>query len=67
LETACRAGVDRRARVETVEEAVVAAYSFAAPGDVVLLSPACASWDQFSSFEERGRMFKTAVHRLIPK
>jgi len=67
LETARRAGVDRRARVETVEEAVVAAYSFAAPGDVVLLSPACASWDQFSSFEERGRMFKAAVHRLIPK
>ncbi|GAB6932561.1 UDP-N-acetylmuramoyl-L-alanine--D-glutamate ligase [Calditerricola satsumensis] len=65
LETARRAGVDHRIRVETVEEAVPTAYAFAAPGDVVLLSPACASWDQFASYEERGRMFKAAVHRLI--
>lgn len=48
----------------TIEEAVMASRQVAQAGDVVLLSPACASWDMFTSFEERGRMFKDAVHRL---
>lgn len=49
---------------ETVEEAVREAQALAKPGDVVLLSPACASWDMFSSYEERGSMFKESVHNL---
>ncbi|MBP1156279.1 MULTISPECIES: UDP-N-acetylmuramoyl-L-alanine--D-glutamate ligase [unclassified Paenibacillus] len=49
---------------DTVAEAVRAAYAMAKPGDVVLLSPACASWDMFPSYEERGRMFKQTVHNL---
>jgi UDP-N-acetylmuramoylalanine--D-glutamate ligase len=49
---------------ETLALAVQEAVKFADEGDVVLLSPACASWDMFSSFEERGRMFKETVHNL---
>jgi UDP-N-acetylmuramoylalanine--D-glutamate ligase len=49
---------------DTLHEAVRAARTFAAPGDVVLLSPACASWDMFESYEIRGRMFKESVHKL---
>ncbi|MFD2170821.1 UDP-N-acetylmuramoyl-L-alanine--D-glutamate ligase [Tumebacillus lipolyticus] len=51
-------------QVDTLEEAVRAAAAHAVSGDVVLLSPACASWDMFASFEERGSMFKKAVHTL---
>ncbi|WP_159883946.1 UDP-N-acetylmuramoyl-L-alanine--D-glutamate ligase [Paenibacillus puerhi] len=49
---------------DTVTEAVREAFALAEPGDVVLLSPACASWDMFPSYEERGRMFKESVHNL---
>ncbi|MBX6396320.1 MAG: UDP-N-acetylmuramoyl-L-alanine--D-glutamate ligase, partial [Alicyclobacillaceae bacterium] len=51
-------------RVRDVEEAVRAAVAEAREGDVVLLSPASASWDQYRSFEERGRMFKEIVNKL---
>jgi UDP-N-acetylmuramoylalanine--D-glutamate ligase len=44
-----------------LERAVAQARAVAAPGDVVLLSPACASYDQYRSFEERGRHFKALV------
>lgn len=44
--------------------AVARAAELARPGDVVLLSPACASFDQFSSFEDRGRQFQAAVYAL---
>ncbi|MEB3100631.1 UDP-N-acetylmuramoyl-L-alanine--D-glutamate ligase [Ferviditalea candida] len=47
-----------------IAEAVRAAYTFAQPGDVILFSPSCASWDMFASYEERGRMFKESVHNL---
>jgi UDP-N-acetylmuramoylalanine--D-glutamate ligase len=50
--------------VASLEEAVEAAAGDAASGDVVLLSPACASFDMFHDFEERGRIFKAAVRRL---
>lgn len=58
------AGVEKMEVVLTVEQAVAMANRLAQPGDIVLLSPSCASWDMFTSFEERGRMFKEAVHTL---
>lgn len=47
-----------------LETAVRAAAAVAAPGDVVLLSPACASWDQYRDYEERGEHFLEVVKRL---
>jgi UDP-N-acetylmuramoylalanine--D-glutamate ligase len=48
----------------SAEEAVRAAFHFAVKGDVVLLSPACASFDLFKNYEDRGRQFKEAVRDL---
>jgi UDP-N-acetylmuramoylalanine--D-glutamate ligase len=48
----------------TLEEAVSRAYQKARPGDAVLLSPMCSSFDMFSSYEERGSVFKRAVLAL---
>ena len=50
--------------VESLEEAVKVSAAKAQDGDAVLLSPACASWDMFKSYEVRGRMFKEFVHQL---
>ena len=47
-----------------LEECMDAAYEMAEPGDIVLLSPACASWDMYPSYEVRGRHFKELVGRL---
>ncbi|WP_425430477.1 UDP-N-acetylmuramoyl-L-alanine--D-glutamate ligase [Desmospora activa] len=63
-ERAREAGVAHLRQAADVTEAVRLAAEMAVPGDVALLSPACASWDQYPSFEERGRMFKEAVHTL---
>jgi UDP-N-acetylmuramoylalanine--D-glutamate ligase len=49
---------------ETLENAIRKAHATAQPGDVVLLAPACASFDQFKSYEHRGRLFKEAVQAL---
>lgn len=49
---------------DTFEDAVKLAASIAGPGDAVLLSPACASWDMFGSYEERGEKFKELVKSL---
>lgn len=49
---------------DTFEEAVLEAAKTAKPGDAVLLSPACASWDMFSSYEVRGEKFKEIVNSL---
>jgi UDP-N-acetylmuramoylalanine--D-glutamate ligase len=51
-------------RAASLEEAVRIAAEQAALGDVVLLSPACASFDMFKDFEDRGRKFKEAVKKL---
>ena len=49
---------------ETLETALRRAAATAAAGDIVLLAPACASFDQFRNYEHRGRVFKEAVHAL---
>jgi UDP-N-acetylmuramoylalanine--D-glutamate ligase len=49
---------------ETLENAVRRASESAVAGDIVLLAPACASFDQFQSYEHRGRVFKETVHSL---
>jgi UDP-N-acetylmuramoylalanine--D-glutamate ligase len=49
---------------ETLEAAIRHAASDAKPGDIVLLAPACASFDQFRNYEHRGKVFKDVVHRL---
>jgi UDP-N-acetylmuramoylalanine--D-glutamate ligase len=51
-------------RAGTIERAVETASHAARPGDVVLLAPACASFDQFQNYEHRGRVFKDLVHQL---
>ena len=57
-------GKDKMVDTRSAEEAVKAAAAFAAPGDVVLLSPCCASFDLFQNYEDRGRQFKEAVRHL---
>jgi UDP-N-acetylmuramoylalanine--D-glutamate ligase len=54
-------------RVPTLDEAVELALRLARPGDVVLLSPACTSFDAFQSYAERGRYFKALVHKAFGK
>ena len=54
-------------RAASLGEAVMAARRAASPGDVVLLSPACASFDMFDDFEDRGRQFKDLVAALNPQ
>ena len=50
--------------VNTLEEATKFAYNISNDGDTILLSPACASWDQFDDFEKRGDTFKETVNSL---
>src|SRR5271167_3896017 len=54
-------------RAGTIERAVELASHAARPGDVVLLAPACASFDQFENYEHRGRVFKDLVHQLAER
>ena len=57
-------GVTPLMEAGSLEEAVRLAAQRAVSGDAVLLSPGCASYDMFRDFEDRGRRFKEAVHRL---
>ncbi len=61
---AAQLGDAPHARCETLDAALAAARADAQPGDVVLLAPACASFDQFSSFEARGEAFREGVRNL---
>lgn len=54
------------ARVETLAEAVSSARRMAQPGDVVLLSPACTSYDAYENFEQRGEHFRELVQEVRP-
>jgi UDP-N-acetylmuramoylalanine--D-glutamate ligase len=56
--------VDIIIETEFMSEAVKIAYKVAEAGDSVLLSPACASFDLFENYEDRGRQFKDAVRNL---
>ncbi len=57
-------GVATMTDAASLREAVDCAAQGAAPGDVVLLSPCCASFDMFADYQDRGRQFKTLVHAL---
>ncbi|MEW9108793.1 UDP-N-acetylmuramoyl-L-alanine--D-glutamate ligase [Cytobacillus gottheilii] len=61
---AMEAGIKMIQRVDNVEKAVPAAFDMSEAKDVILLSPACASWDQYKTFEVRGDIFIDAVHKL---
>lgn len=63
-ETAEKAGIPLFEKANYMDDAVQKAVSLSAKGDVVLLSPACASWDQYKTFEERGDIFINCVNNL---
>ncbi len=63
-EAADRCGFTDYVTCRDMEACVRKAYELAEPGDTVLLSPACASWDMYTNFEQRGEHFKNCVSRL---
>jgi len=64
FDAARQAGLASVEQAEDLVSAVGLAHSLAKPPQVVLLSPACASYDMFANYEERGKVFKDLVHRL---
>lgn len=63
-EAAEKAGYNKISHALSMEEAVETAWRHAKPGDTIMLSPGCASFDMFSNFEQRGDIFKEAVKSL---
>ncbi|MCA9765836.1 MAG: UDP-N-acetylmuramoyl-L-alanine--D-glutamate ligase [Carnobacterium sp.] len=64
-ETGRKAGVKQIKFVQNVEAAVPVAFELSEPEEVILLSPACASWDQYRSFEVRGDAFIDSIDQLV--
>ena len=52
---------------DSMADAVAAAAKLAEAGDVVLMSPACASYDMFENFQQRGQIFRDLVHAMEQK
>ena len=50
--------------LDNLTEATITAYNNSEKGDVILLSPACASWDQYKCFEDRGNEFKKVINQI---
>ncbi|WP_268913774.1 UDP-N-acetylmuramoyl-L-alanine--D-glutamate ligase [Lentilactobacillus sp. SPB1-3] len=67
LDAVQQAGIENVTVVDNLSEAVPKAYSYSDDGDIILLSPANASWDQFKTFEERGDQFVKEVEQLTHK
>jgi UDP-N-acetylmuramoylalanine--D-glutamate ligase len=57
-------GIVKTSKCTTLKEAIELAYRHSSAGDVVLLSPGCASFDEFSNYKERGTFFKDVVKSL---
>lgn len=64
VEFAASCGVDYLKKVDDIEQAVKVATAISEPNDIILLSPACASWDQYANFELRGNDFIKAVFQI---
>ena len=63
-DTAIKAGIKNIILVDDIKSAVNSAYKLSNNKDIILLSPACASWDQYDNFEQRGDLFIEAVEKL---
>jgi UDP-N-acetylmuramoylalanine--D-glutamate ligase len=66
-EAVTRAGFHRISHSVSMEEAVEVAWRHAKPGDSIVLSPGCASFDMFKNFEHRGQVFKAAARSLAER
>ena len=64
IEAAKEAGISNIHKLDELKDAVPLAYENSEAGDILLLSPAAASWDQFANFELRGDVFIEAVEKL---